>query len=682
MSRFRLLSHCALLLVLSLPLAAFKTGLRRHSGRMLSYVFQVHGGNRWGQFYLAGVVRLRLARGRCAVVAGEQDISMHGFYLGPHFFANGANRGLIQGGECRLNARGGVLRLDTGLPSVSIGPGEPPLGTETFTLRRRPDGTYLISELDPSAVGSGVLRRQSAIARQIPGSYLVRLSGESFAEATVQGYVLHPATQSVAVPAHAPVVWAGRLYLPASGKLATVPPESSQWQGQLGLSAPAIVAGHFGTLPGTLRAARPQPPAAEEVSGVAGPVDGFGRVVLDLNLEGGSHGPQQIALAGYEVNPRRLALVEVDPWLAVSGGEALRTERVASGARLVHSMPHPTAPSPHGAGADHGQPGRPILVGYWGDFSGPQSLPLHAVSRNFDYVDVIAEMPESADTATIPFSVNPRIESDADFRGDVHRLQRRGQKVLLTLGGGASFFQLNTAAEEERFVDSVSALVRRYGFDGVDVDFENDSVRLRPGDNDIFHPNSPDILHLISALHRLKRRFGARFLITLVPETQYVQGGLSAYGGLDGSYLPLILACRDILDFVDVQYYNSAPLTALDGRVYGQYTAGAEPGWSPDFQAAMTELLLHGFRVANGQEFPPLPARQVMFGMPAFGNNQVVQALRYLMSGRGFGGRYRLRSARAYPGLRGLMLWSINIDAHEGGKVSSAVGAYFRGAGE
>lgn len=628
------------------------------------YVFSVAGLNRWGHFDLAGVVELQPTAQGCRVIGGEQDFSMHGFYLASHFFANGASRSVIVKGECQLDGNGqGSLTLVTGLSNVSVGPGEPPLGIERFALQAVDARHLRLTETDASAVASGQMQRQQLVhPTRLAGTYVFSLHGDGFEPAAAaQKAALHPA-----------IAWSGVLRIDARGRVAT----GSHALEQRGV--PAAVKLNWGGVlnvppPGNngLPVAPPTPaaPTPLPLTGLAGPADGFGRVVLELNA--GSEQP--FSLAAYPVDARHLQLVETDFFASVSGGEAIRTRA------LTPAVPAPAAASSANEAPASGPAGQGrVVIGYWEDYAGGGSprLPLRDVSPDFDIIDVIAAEPKAPDYATILFRVDPRIETDAAFRQDVATLQAQGKKVLLTIGGGAAYVRMNNDAERARFVDSVSALIRRYGFNGIDIDFENDSVQLGPGDTDLHHPTSPNIVQLIQALHQLKRAFGPQFMITLVPETEYVQGGLAGYGGLDGSYLPVIEACRGILSFVDVQYYNSAAETALDGKIYGQFS-GATRNWSPDFMVAMTEMLLHGFRLPNGQYFAPLPASQVAFGTSAVADpHSVVAAMKDLITGQGFGGRYRLRNPHGYPHLRGVMMWSINIDQQNHRALSHASAQY------
>jgi chitinase len=191
------------------------------------------------------------------------------------------------------------------------------------------------------------------------------------------------------------------------------------------------------------------------------------------------------------------------------------------------------------------------------------------------------------------------------------------------------------------------------------------------------------IVNLISALRQIRNNIGPSFILTMAPETFFVQVGYQFYGGTSngdsrtGAYLPVIYGVRDILTLLHVQNYNSGSVVALDNRVYSM--------GGPDFHVAMTEMLLTGFPVANtGKTFPALRPDQVAFGVPAnvnAGNGftpvpQVQQALNYLILGQPFGGTYVLRNPAGYRGFRGLMSWSINWDRFAGFDFSSNHRAY------
>jgi chitinase len=300
----------------------------------------------------------------------------------------------------------------------------------------------------------------------------------------------------------------------------------------------------------------------------------------------------------------------------------------------------------------------------------------------WDIIDLAFGEPTSVTSGDIrftrcPAAECPNVESDADFTAAIRAKQAQGKKVLISIGGQNGQVQLTTTAARDRFVSSVAAIIDRYGLDGLDIDFEGHSLFLNPGDADFRNPTTPVIVNLISALRSLKARYGARFVLTMAPETFFVQVGYQFYGGTSsgdnrtGSYLPVIHALRNDLTVLHVQDYNSGPVTGLDNQFH--VMGGA------DFHVAMTDMLLAGFPVANtGQVFPPLRPDQVAIGLPAAnsaGNGftapeQVHAALNCLVRGQGCGA-YTLRGGPA-AALRGLMTWSINWDRFFGGEFQNS----------
>ncbi len=321
-----------------------------------------------------------------------------------------------------------------------------------------------------------------------------------------------------------------------------------------------------------------------------------------------------------------------------------------------------------------------LLIGYWHDFdNGSVDLPLAKVSTNFDVI-IVAFGGTTNDTSTISFEVDAaHIESQAQFIADIQTLHSQNKKVLLSLGGANGNVTLNTAQDVTNFVQSVSNLIQQYGFDGIDIDIENNSFVLASGDNDFMNPKTATIVNMINALHQLATKFPG-FMLTFAPQIEDVQEANVAFASSFGDQLPLLWGCRDIMSWVHVQDYNSGGTNALDGKSYSQGTA--------DFLVAMTEMLVHGFTLANGQTFSGFPAGQVALGVPASARaassgvatpTAVQQALGYLINGKSFGGQYVLQNASGYPGLRGVMTWSVNWDQVNGLGLSSAVGPFLHG---
>jgi len=80
-----------------------------------------------------------------------------------------------------------------------------------------------------------------------------------------------------------------------------------------------------------------------------------------------------------------------------------------------------------------------------------------------------------------PAAECPGVESDGEFTAAIRTKQAQGKKVLISIGGQNGQVQLTMTAARDAFVNSVSAIIDRYGLDGLDVDFEGHSLFLNSG---------------------------------------------------------------------------------------------------------------------------------------------------------------------------------------------------------
>ncbi len=335
----------------------------------------------------------------------------------------------------------------------------------------------------------------------------------------------------------------------------------------------------------------------------------------------------------------------------------------------------PTPPPAVAAVPSPGEKNGHELIGYWtGDGPDGTILRLRDVSPQWDVIIVaFANVNHQASEGTLKLDVRQGLDL-MQMKEDVAWLKNRGKKVLISLGGGGEYFTLTQTASITTFVNSVTQIVTEYGFDGIDLDFESPSLVLDAGDTDFRHPKTASVVNLIAALHELRQHFGPDFMLTLVPEGTQIPAGYPSYGGQFGTYLPLLWGVRDILSFVDVQDYNTPPLQGLDGEVY-------QLG-SVNYDAAMTELLLHGFPVGGRDFFPPVPAEKVAVGfLVGTATPPLVSgAMQYLITGNAPAGvTYRLRRPGGYSGLIGAMFWTIDGDRDENYDFSNLVGPQLHG---
>lgn len=313
------------------------------------------------------------------------------------------------------------------------------------------------------------------------------------------------------------------------------------------------------------------------------------------------------------------------------------------------------------------------LIGYWtgSRFTGGTPFAMHEIAPQWDVIlAAFASPAKGAPEGTLQFRP-PRGITPDQLKTDVAALKKSGKKVMISLGGGGEYFRLDHEQDIPNFVSSVTGIISEYGFEGVDIDFETPSLVIAPGDTDFKNPTTPSIVNLIAGLRQLREHFGPGFMISLVPEGSQIPGGFATYGGQFGSYLPLIWGLRDILTFVDVQDYNTPPLLGLDGEIYESS--------SVDYHAAMTELLLHGFKVGGdpAHYFPPLPASKVAVGFltdytpPAI----VSQAMDFIIAGRPpADATYKLQNPAGYPAMIGAMFWTIDADRHDNYRYSNLIG--------
>ncbi|MGL5152769.1 MAG: carbohydrate-binding protein [Clostridium sp.] len=306
-----------------------------------------------------------------------------------------------------------------------------------------------------------------------------------------------------------------------------------------------------------------------------------------------------------------------------------------------------------------------LLVGYWHNFdNGAGIVKIRDVDPSWDIINV--SFGETyTDRAWI--ELHPCYD-EKEFIEDIKYVQSKGKKVVLSLGGAEGTIQIYTDEARQKFMTSLTGLIDKYGFDGIDIDLEGGSgMILQGGDTDFKNPKTPQIVNFIKVIKDLVAMYGDPFIISMAPELSYVQGGITAYAGNWGAYLPLIHAVRDELDFLQVQHYNCGGNMSLDGTTYKQGTA--------DFQVAMVDMLLQGFTIADGKQsfFPPLKQEQVVIGVPASQKGtffpdsgyippaEMLKALNYIVHGQSYGGQYKMVGEK-YPNLRGIMAWSINWD--------------------
>ncbi|MGW6769961.1 chitinase [Streptomyces sp. NPDC055037] len=320
---------------------------------------------------------------------------------------------------------------------------------------------------------------------------------------------------------------------------------------------------------------------------------------------------------------------------ASSSGTARPTAPAAAPAAPVAAPVAPAAVPAH------------AVTGYWQNFNNGATV--QTLAQVQDQYDIIAVA--FADATGTPGQVAFNLDSAGlggytveQFKADVAAKQAAGKSVIISIGGEKGTVAINDAASATAFADSVYALMREYGFDGVDIDLEN-------GLNSTY---------MTQALKSLGAKAGPGFVLTMAPQTIDMQSTA-------GEYFKTALNVKDILTVVNMQYYNSGSMLGCDGKVYSQ--------GSVDFLTALACIQLEG----------GLDPSQVGIGVPAStrgaGSGYVApsivnNALDCLTKGTNCGS---FKPSKTYPGLRGAMTWSTNWDATAGNAWSDAVGPHVHG---
>ncbi len=288
------------------------------------------------------------------------------------------------------------------------------------------------------------------------------------------------------------------------------------------------------------------------------------------------------------------------------------------------------------------------VTGYWHNFNnGSTQLTLSEVPSEYNLIAVAFAEADPNTIGGITFHVESAElngYSDAQFREDITAIQGEGRKVILSVGGEKATVSVNDAASAKNFATSALAVLKDYGFDGIDIDLEHG-----------IHAAS-----LARALREIQGEFGDDLIITMAPQTIDFQGP-------EQQYYKLAEEIKDILTVVNMQYYNSGSMQGCDGAVYNQGTI--------EFLAAQACIQLEmGLRADQvGIGVPAVPSAA---GSGYMSVTDVVKAVDCLQEGTACGS---FRPPRAYGRLGGVMTWSINWDATNDYRFARGASSFLNG---
>ena len=292
--------------------------------------------------------------------------------------------------------------------------------------------------------------------------------------------------------------------------------------------------------------------------------------------------------------------------------------------------------APTAAGVRHDKLPDHMVVGYWHNFcNGSSNLKLRDVPSYYDLV-CIAFTENTAVGGRGAFSVDPDLAvalggyTKEELIQDVKLLQARGQHVIISVGGALGRISIRNEQEAQNFAESMTAIIREYGLEGIDIDLEGGSVSATA--------------YIASSLRTMHNTFGEDFIITMAPETAYIEGE-------SGPYSQLLMEVKDILTVVFPQFYNTGCMTGYDGQMVNRGTA--------DMMTSMSTTLIERYGLRDDQIAFGVPNTQKSAGGGFYTYAETKKAVTAFMNGTRAN---RFKAPRAYPNFRGMMAWSVNWD--------------------
>jgi chitinase len=312
------------------------------------------------------------------------------------------------------------------------------------------------------------------------------------------------------------------------------------------------------------------------------------------------------------------------------------------------SSPPPTSQPPGQTCAVKSRPAGKVLQGYWENWDGASNgvhpplgwIPItDSRIRSHGYNVVNAAFPVIRSDGTVLWEDGMDATVKVATPAEMCQAKAAGLTILMSIGGATAGIDLSSTTVANRFVATIVPILKRYNFDGIDIDIETGLV----GSGNI-NQLSPSQANLIRIIDGVLAQMPSNFGLTMAPETAYVTGGSVVYGSIWGAYLPIVKKYADNgrLWWLNMQYYN--------GSMYGcsgdSYAAGTVQGFTAQTNCLNQGLVIQGttIRVPFDKQVPGLPAQA------------------------GAGGGYMTPSLVSQcwnplrTTLKGLMTWSINWD--------------------
>ena len=272
--------------------------------------------------------------------------------------------------------------------------------------------------------------------------------------------------------------------------------------------------------------------------------------------------------------------------------------------------------------------GKNVLCGFW--FEWEPRVELTEIPSEYNMICVAF-----IESDTIP-TFAPKFHSDEYFINGIKKLRQEGRDVLISIGGASAHIAIKQS-DKSAFKNELLTILEKYGFNGVDIDLEGESIKAADNQTVI-----PEVLREIKDYYRSQ---GKDFVITMAPEFVDLRGE-------DAPYRPYITDLDGYYNLIFPQYYNQGE-DGIWSDTLNKYLSQNDDSVKANFLYELTHAIVTGTK-----DFIKIPSEKFAIGLPASPDaarngyvknpEDVEKALK--------------RLASEGNAIRGLMTWSINHD--------------------
>ncbi|KAA1089431.1 hypothetical protein PGT21_018009 [Puccinia graminis f. sp. tritici] len=242
--------------------------------------------------------------------------------------------------------------------------------------------------------------------------------------------------------------------------------------------------------------------------------------------------------------------------------------------------------------------GKQVVSGYYPSYNAHIQPPSKIPWSHYTHIDYFVA-PVQNDPG------NPlKIEDEKNLKETVELAQAHNVSISLCIGGwtGSKFFSnlVKTDESRQKFASSLVQIIKKYKFDGVDLDWEYPGV---PGEEgNIISPS--DTENFLKFLKILRKKFGHDYRISAAVSVK-------GFMGADGKYLKDTKAFSKVLDYITIMAYDiyvSGAGKQLSGPNAPLFHTCSDPGSKFSVSGAIKSWIKSGFE-----------SRKILLGVPAYG---------------------------------------------------------------